>query len=107
MPTLNHVYLSGNLTKDPELRFVGNNGTALASFAIGVSRTYEAGGEKKRESSFFDCKCWSELAQRVAELSKGAKVIIEGRLQQETWQASDSSQRTKVVVICDRVVPVA
>jgi single-strand DNA-binding protein len=79
----------------------------LCAFAIGTTRYYEANGARKQETSFIDCKAWAEVAQRASELSKGSKVIIEGRLEQERWQGDDGVQRSRLVVIADRVVAVA
>ena len=58
------------------------------------------------EVSFFDVTCWSSLAENVAEsVTKGARVIVHGRLDQQTWDAPDGSSRSKVVIVADEVAP--
>jgi single-strand DNA-binding protein len=106
MATLNHCFISVNLTKDPEQRFT-KSGMALASFSIAVNRSYQLNGAWQKEVSFIDCKAWGELAQRVSELSKGTPVILQGELRQERWEASDGSQRSRLVIIADRVTAVS
>ena len=71
MASMNIVYLSGNLTRDPELRYVGA-GTPLATFAIATTRRYRHNDESKEETSFVDIKCWGALAERAG------RRIVEG-----------------------------
>lgn len=99
MANFNRVILAGNLTRDPELRYTPS-GTAVASFAIAVNRTYKAGDEKKEETSFFDITFFGRRAEVVGEyLSKGRPILVEGRLQQRRWETDDGQKRSKVEVI--------
>ena len=101
MANFNRVILMGNLTRDPELRYTPN-GTAVASFAIAVNRTYKSGDEKKEETSFFDITFFGRRAEVVGEyLKKGRPIHVEGRLQQRRWETDEGQKRSKVEVIGD------
>lgn len=103
MANLNTVFIKGNVTRDPEVRYV-KTGTALCSFAIGHNRHYRKGDEMVKETSFIDVKGWGELAERASEqLAKGTEVIVSGRLEQERWQAADGTARSRIVVVADKI----
>jgi len=104
MASLNKVLLMGNLTRDPELRYAPN-GSAVTTFTIAVSRTYNtSSGEKKEDVSFIRIVCWGKLAQRCSEyLFKGRPVFVEGRLQSRSWQTQDGSKRNTIEVIAQNV----
>ena len=82
MASLNKVFLMGNLTRDPELRYVPS-GTAVATFTVAVNRVYTSqAGEKKEEVSFIRIVVWGRRAEVCGEyLSKGSPAFVEGRLQ--------------------------
>jgi len=84
--SLNKVFLIGNLTRDPELRYVPS-GSAVANFSIAVNRTYTTQAkEKKEEVCFVRIVTWSRLAEICGEyLTKGSGVFVEGRLKSSTW----------------------
>lgn len=95
---LNEVRLIGNLTRDPELRYVPS-GTAVASFSIAVNKTYVSNGEKKEEVSFIKVNAWGKVAEMVGEyLTKGRAVLVSGSLKQERWETEDGKQRDKTLV---------
>lgn len=97
--------LVGNLTRDPELKFVGNQGVAVAKFAIAVNRRVKKGTEYEDKTSYFDVTAFGSLAENVANsLRKGVRVIVSGRVEQETWE-SEGQKRSKVVVQADSVGP--
>jgi single-strand DNA-binding protein len=104
MASLNRVFLIGNLTRDPELRYIPS-GTAVASFGLAVNRNYTtADGERKEEVCFIDITTWSKTAENCANyLSKGRPVFIEGRLQFRSWETEDGQKRSKLDVVADRV----
>ncbi len=104
MATLNKVFLMGNLTRDPELRYAPN-GTAVATFTIAMNRVYNSTtGEKKEEVSYVRVVCWAKLAQICSEyLFKGRPVFVEGRLQSRSWQANDGTKRNALEVIAQNV----
>lgn len=89
----------GNITRAPELRFTGA-GLAVASFGVAVNR--KKGDEEV--TSFFDVTAFGTLAEHVAELPKGCRVIVVGRLEQSTWE-KDGEKRSKVAVVADEVGP--
>lgn len=104
MASLNKVFIMGNLTRDPELRYVPS-GTAVASFTIAVNRVYTSqAGEKKEEVSFIRVVVWGRRAEVCGEyLSKGSPVFVEGRLQSRSWESQDGQKRSTIEVIADNV----
>ncbi len=106
MSNYNRVILVGNLTRDPEVKYVPS-GTAVADFGLAVSRrsTDKAGGERKEEVTFVDITLWGREAELAGEyLSKGRSVLIEGRLQMDSWEDKQTGQkRTKLKVVGERI----
>jgi len=104
MATLNKVFLIGNLTRDPELKYTAN-GLGIAKFGLAVNRTYNTSdGEKKEDTCFVDVTAWDKLAEVCAEhLSKGRLVLIEGRLQYQSWENEDGTKRSKLEVVAQNV----
>lgn len=104
MANLNKVFLIGNLTRDPELRYVPS-GTAVANFGLATNRTYNtSSGEKKQETCFVRVVAWGRIAEVCGEyLSKGSPVFIEGRLQYRSWDTSSGEKRSAVEVRAERV----
>jgi single-strand DNA-binding protein len=96
---MNTVTLTGNLTRNAEVRYT-TKGIALCTFGIAVS---EKQGETEK-TNFFDVKCWRSVAEGCAELTKGTPVIIAGSLELEQWDDRQTGQkRSKVVVIASVV----
>jgi len=104
MATLNKVFLIGNLTRDPELKYTAN-GIGIAKFGLAVNRTYNSqDGEKKEDTCFVDVTAWDKLAEVCAEhLTKGRLVLIEGRLQYQSWKDDDGAKRSKLEVVVQNV----
>jgi single-strand DNA-binding protein len=103
----NAVTLVGNITRDPELRFT-NTGQATSTFGLAVNRRWQNRQTQEWEeaTSFFDVVCWREMAENAAEsLSKGARVIVTGRLDQRSWETPDGDRRSKVEVVADEIGP--
>lgn len=103
----NYVELIGNLTRDPELRFIPS-GAAVANFGLAVNRRWrnQQSNEWEEEVAFFDIVCWRDLAENVSEsLIKGTRVMVSGRLQQRSWEADNGDKRSKVEVLADEVGP--
>ncbi len=96
MVSYNRIFLMGNLTRDPELRYIPS-GTAVASFGLAVNRVYTTqDGEKKEEVCFVDIDVWGKRAESCANyLKKGRLVFIEGTLQFRTWETEDGQKRSK------------
>ncbi len=98
----NTVTIVGNMTREPELRYTAS-GVAVTEFGVAWNSKDRDGNESV---SFFDVTCWRDLAEHVAEsLGKGMRVIVYGRLDQNTWETKDGDKRSKVRVIADDVGP--
>jgi single-strand DNA-binding protein len=101
----NTITIIGNVTRDPELRYL-TSGTALAQLGVAVNRRYMQNNEWQEETSFFDVVCWRDLADNVSEsISKGDRVIVTGRLEQRSWETQDGDKRSKVEIVADEVGP--
>ena len=99
---INSVVLTGNLTRDPELSALPNSNTSICKFSIANNRSFSSGGEKKDQTSFFNCVAWGKLGELIDEYCrKGNKVAITGRLQQRTWEDKDGGKRSAVEVIVE------
>lgn len=104
MASYNRAILMGNLTRDPELRYIPN-GSAVANLRLAVNRIYKSQtGEQKEEVTFVGVVVWGKQAENCAEyLSKGSSVFIEGRLQSRQWETEDGQKRSVLEVVADRV----
>src|SRR2546422_2316097 len=104
MASLNKVFLIGNLTKPPELRYTPS-GTAVADLRLAVNRNYTTqGGEKREETCFLTVVVWGKQAESCGEyLDKGSPILVEGRLQTREWEAKDGGKRTVIEVVAERV----
>lgn len=101
MASFNKVILLGNLTRDPEVRYTPK-GSAVAEVGMAVNRVYTTdGGEKREETTFVDVTLWGRTAEIAGEyLKKGRPVLIEGRLQLDSWDDKQSGQkRSKLKVV--------
>lgn len=103
MASLNKVFLIGNLTRDPEVRYTPS-GAAVGDLGLAVSRRYKGGdGESREETCFVSVTVWGRQAETCAEfLKKGRPVMIEGRLRYEEWE-KDGKKYNKIVVVAERV----
>lgn len=108
MPTnTNIVTVTGNLTRDPELRFTPS-GQATASFGVAVNRSWQnrQTQEWNESTSYFDVVCWAQLAENAAQsLTRGTRVIVTGRLDQRSWENQDGEKRSKIEIVADEVAP--
>jgi len=101
----NTITLVGNLTRDPELRFTAN-GRAVASFGIAVGRRYQVNGEWQEQTSYFNITAWGDLGENAAaSLSKGARIVVTGRLEQREYTTREGDKRTAIDVIADELGP--
>lgn len=99
---LNKVLLIGNLTRDPETRAVGTG--QVCKMGLASNRRYTSQGEKKEEVLFVDVEAWGKTAELCGQyLSKGAQVLVEGRLKMDQWETQQGEKRTKCVVVAERV----
>jgi single-strand DNA-binding protein len=104
MLEINKVFLLGNLTRDPDVRYLPS-GTMLSEFDLAVNRSYkDKSGEYKEETLFIRIESWGKQAEFVSEyLKKGRKVYVEGRLRSSSWEAKDGTKRSRISVSCDRI----
>lgn len=103
----NTVTITGNLTRDPELRYT-KDGQATALFGVAVNRRWQQRDTQQWEesTSFFEVVCWRDLAENAAlSLSKGSRIIVTGRLEQRSWEAEDGTKRTKLEVVAEELGP--
>jgi single-strand DNA-binding protein len=101
---INRVTVTGNLTKDPELRETPN-GTAVCKLRVAVnSRRKDSSGEWVDKPNYFDVTVWGAQGQNCATyLSKGRPVAVDGRLEWREWEAKEGGKRQAVEIIADSV----
>ncbi len=101
---LNKVFLLGNLTREPELRYTPG-GAAVCEFGMAMNRTYTSNNQTREEVCFVDIVVWGktgELCQRY--LAKGSQALIEGRLQYDQWEDKTTGKRSsRLRVVADNV----
>lgn len=103
----NSVHVTGNLTRDPEIRYT-RAGQAHAQFGLAVSRRWQnrQSQEWEEQTSFFDVVAWGDMAENIAmSLVKGARVIVTGRLEQRSWETQEGEKRYKIEIVADEVGP--
>lgn len=102
MASFNKVILIGNLTRDPQVRYTPG-GMAVSDIGLAVNRTWfdKQTNQKKEDVTFVDVTLWGRTAEIAGEyLSKGKQVLIEGRLQLDSWDDKESGQkRSKLKVV--------
>ncbi|MDI6751252.1 MAG: single-stranded DNA-binding protein [bacterium] len=91
--------IMGNLTKDPDLRYIPS-GSAVAHFTVAVNRTYkDSQGETKEETSFLPVVVWGKQAENCNQyLKKGRPVFVEGDLRQRSWEDKEGQKRSIVEI---------
>ena len=102
MASFNRVILVGNVTRDVELRYTPQ-GTAVTDIGMAVNDRVKKQGEWVEETTFVDVTLWGRTAEVAGEyLSKGAPVLIEGRLKLDMWE-QDGQKRSKLKIIGERM----
>jgi single-strand DNA-binding protein len=98
----NQVTLAGNLTRDPELRYIGT-GTAVCDVGLAVNDVRGTGDKKVEEVTFVDVTIWGRQAEVISQYGKkGRCVLVSGRLKQERWE-KDGQKHSKHKVVADTV----
>ncbi|MBQ3293716.1 single-stranded DNA-binding protein [Candidatus Saccharibacteria bacterium] len=95
--------ITGNLTRDPELRTTPN-GASVCSFSVAVNRVYrDSSGTQQESVSFIDCSAWGKLGEMIGQYAKkGAGVLVSGRLDQRSWEDKNSGQkRSRVEIVVE------
>jgi single-strand DNA-binding protein len=106
MASYNKVILLGNMTRDPQVRYTPS-GTAVAEIGLAVNRYWfdKQTNSRREETTFVDVTLWGREAEVAGEyLAKGRPVLVEGRLQLDTWDDKTTGQkRSKLRVVCERM----
>lgn len=103
--SINRVNITGNLTRDPELRATAG-GTQILAFGVAVNdrRKNPQTGAWEDVPNFVDCIVFGQRAEAVSRfISKGSKVAIEGKLRYSSWETKDGDRRSKLEVIVDEI----
>jgi single-strand DNA-binding protein len=102
MASVNLVVLLGNVTRDPELKYMPNQ-TAVCDFGMAINRHWkDSNGEKKEEVTFVDLSAFGKSAENLSKfVHKGDPLHVTGRLKLDQWEAQDGTKRSKMRVIID------
>lgn len=102
MPNLNRVMLMGNLTRDPEMRYLPSN-TAVTALGLAINRRWRnQQGEQQEEVTFIDCEAFGKVAELLHQyMRKGRPLYVEGRLKLDQWQDKEGHNRSKLKVIVE------
>jgi single-strand DNA-binding protein len=106
MTTTTSITIAGNLTRDAEIRYT-RDGQATTALSVAVNRRWQNRQTQEWEestTSFFDVVCWRDLAENAAlSLTRGARIVVTGRLEQRSWETDDGETRTKVELVADDI----
>lgn len=104
MLTLNKVFLVGNLTRDPELRYTPQ-GTPVATLRIAANTIFkDKNGQPQKDTCFVNVVVWRQMAETCNQyLQKGKQIFVEGRLQYRSWQDNEGRSRSVIEVRANRV----
>ena len=102
MASLNKVFLMGNLTRDPELRYT-SSGTAVANFGMAINRRWTSpDGQERDETCFVELTIYGRRAEVICEyLTKGSPLFVEGRLQLDQWEDQNGQKRSRLRVVVE------
>lgn len=100
----NEITIVGNVTRDPELKFTAN-GQAVTRLSVASSRRWQANGEWKEQTTFFDVTAWGSLAENAADsLKKGSRALVVGRIESREYE-KDGQKRVAWDVTADELGP--
>lgn len=100
---LNSVQLFGRLTRDPELKMVGNDNVALVNFTVAVDRRFKNKTTGDREADFINCVAWRQTAEFIAKyFTKGKPIVVVGSLQTRSWENDAGEKRYATEVSVDQ-----
>ena len=103
MANYNRVILAGNLTRDPQMSYLPSQ-TPVVEFGLAINRRWRGQDNQQREETcFIDCRTYGKQAETISQyLAKGRPILVEGRLQFDTWEGKDGSRHSKHRVIVER-----
>lgn len=98
-PFLNHVIISGRLTRDPELRHL-STGTAKCDLSIAITEYYKQNDERKEKVHYLDVVAWTKMAEYAADkMRKGDDVVVQGKLSMDQWEDRNTGEKKKKIQI--------
>ncbi|MFH1748519.1 MAG: single-stranded DNA-binding protein [Planctomycetota bacterium] len=102
MANFNKVILMGNLTRDPQLKYLPSN-TAVCEFGLAVNRKWrDRDGNLKDETCFVEVSAFARQAENINQyMAKGRAILVEGRLRYDSWTGQDGQKRSKLSVIAE------
>ncbi|MBU0640996.1 MAG: single-stranded DNA-binding protein [Planctomycetes bacterium] len=102
MANFNRVILMGNLTRDPQLKYLPSN-TAVCEFGLAVNRRWrDRDGNQRDETCFVDLAAFGKQGETINQyMSKGRAILVEGRLKFDSWTGQDGTKRSKLSVVVD------
>jgi single-strand DNA-binding protein len=103
----NSITVVGNITRDPELKFL-NSGQAAVRFSVAVNRRWQnrQTQEWEERTSYFEVTGYGSMAENAANsLTKGARVVVTGRLEQRSWETDQGERRSVVEINADEIAP--
>lgn len=102
MANYNRVILMGNLTRDPQLRYLPSN-TAVCEFGMAINRRWrDRDGNQKDETCFVDVSAFGRTGETINQyMSKGRPILVEGRLNFDSWTGQDGQKRSRLTVIAE------
>jgi single-strand DNA-binding protein len=102
--TINSVFLTGNLTRDPEMRYT-KSGKAVLNMSMATSKSYKNGETWEEKSEYHNITVWGKTAEYLGGvLVKGVKISVEGRLEYDEWE-QDGNKRVKANIVAKSVIP--
>ena len=94
--------ITGNVTRDPELRTTPN-GAQVCAFSVAVNRNYrDNSGNNQETVSFIDCTAWNKAAEIISQYAKkGSGILVSGRLEQRSWEGKDGQKRSRTEIVVE------
>jgi single-strand DNA-binding protein len=101
---LNKIFIIGNLTRDPELKTLPS-GASVCSFGLATNRIWkDQNGQKQQDTQFHNIVVFGRQAEVASQyLTKGSLALIEGRIQNRTWDAADGTKKNRTEIVAERV----
>jgi single-strand DNA-binding protein len=103
----NSITIVGNMTRDPEIRYTPS-GQATARLGVAVSRRWmdRKTNEWEERTSFFNVVAWGDMAENISDtLTKGNRIIVNGRLEQRSWETEQGEKKSVVEIVADEIGP--
>jgi single-strand DNA-binding protein len=103
----NTITVVGNVTRDPELKFL-NSGQAALRLSVAVSRRWQnrQTQEWEEKTSFFDVQAYGPMAENAASsLTKGSRIVVTGRMEQRSWETDNGEKRSAFEIVADEIAP--